>query len=70
MCVSFVIDALHWCHYTNVKIFDIAKYNDELISKLTTKLRSFNGKYYICRTCNSPFKKLKAPFQAVFDGLS
>ena len=55
--------------YTNVKIFDIGKYNDEFITKLTGKLSIFDGKYYICRTCNSSVEKPRVFCHAVANGL-
>lgn len=52
-------------YYTNVLLFDIAKYNNEFISKLNIKLSRFDSKSYICWTSYSYAKKLKVPFQAI-----
>ena len=48
-------------YYTNVLLFDMAKYANEFISKLNTEVLRFDGKSYICRTCNSSAKKLEIP---------
>ena len=53
-------------YYSNVLLFNIAKYDNEFISKLNMKVSSFDGKCYICRTCNSSAKKLKVPCQWSF----
>ena len=45
------------------------KYDREFVNKLNTNVTSFDGNYYICKTCYNHTRKLKVPVQAVFNGL-
>ena len=46
----------------SVKNFLSTKYSNQHYFSIQT---SFNGKEYICNTCNSKVKQGKVPFQAV-----
>ena len=56
-------------HFSNVIKFDLEKYDREFVNKLNTNVTSFDGNYYICKTCYTHTRKLKVPVQAVFNGL-
>ena len=53
----------------NVIKFDLEKYDREFVNKLNTNVTSFDGNYYICKTCDTHTRKLKVPGQAVVNGL-
>ena len=56
-------------YFSNVIKFDLEKYDREFVNKLNTNVTSFDGNYYICKTCDTHARKLKVPGQAVFNGL-
>ena len=56
-------------YFSNVIKFDLEKYDREFVNKLNTNVTSFDGNYYICKTCYTHTRKLKVPVQAVFNGL-
>ena len=56
-------------YFSNVIKFDLEKYDREFLNKLNTNVTSFDGDYYICKTCNIHTRKLKVPDQAVLNGL-
>ena len=55
--------------FSNVIKFDLEKYDREFVNKLNTNVTSFDGNYYICKTCDTHTRKLKVPGQAVVNGL-
>ena len=59
----------HCLCFSNVIKFHLEKYDREFVNKLNTNVRSFNGNYYICLTCDTHTRKLKVPGQAVANGL-
>ena len=59
----------HCLYFSNVIKFDLEKYDREFVNKLNTNVTSFDGNYYICKTCDTHTKKLKVPGQAVLNGL-
>ena len=56
-------------YFSNVIKFDLEIYDREFLNKLNTNVTSFDGDYYICKTCNIHTRKLKVPDQAVLNGL-
>ena len=56
-------------YFSNVIKFDLEKYDREFVNKLNTNVTSFDGNYYICKTCDTHTRKLKVPGQAVANGL-
>ena len=56
-------------YFSNVIKFDLEKYDREFVNKLNTNVTSFDGNYYICKTCDTHTRKLKVPGQAVVNGL-
>ena len=56
-------------YFSNVIKFDLEKYDREFLNKLNTNVTSFDGDYYICKTCNIHTRNLKVPDQAVLNGL-
>ena len=56
-------------YFSNVIKFDLEKYDREFVNKLNTNVTSFDGNYYICKTCDTHARKLKVPGQAVVNGL-
>ena len=55
-------------YYSNVIVFDTAKFDYEFIGKSNTNICSFEGKCYICRTSNTYAKSLKVPCQTAANG--
>ena len=55
--------------FSNVIKFDLEKCDREFVNKLNTNVTSFDGNYYICKTCDTQTMKLKVPGQAVINGL-
>ena len=58
-----------YLYFPNVIKFDLEKYDREFVNKLNTNVTSFDGNYYICKTCDTQTMKLKVPGQAVINGL-
>ena len=56
-------------YFSNVIKFDLEKYDREFVNKLNTNVTSFDGNYYICKTCDTHTRKLKVTGQAVVNGL-
>ena len=50
-------------YFSNVVKFDLEKYDREFVNKLNTNVTSFDGNYYICKTCDTHTRKLKVPGQ-------
>ena len=66
----FICVICNRCRYfSNVIKFDLEKYDREFLNKLNTNVTSFDGNYYICKTCDTHTRKLKVPGQAVVNGL-
>ena len=45
------------------------KYDREFVNKLKTNVTSFDGNFYIFKTCDIHTRKLEVPSQAVVNGL-
>ena len=56
-------------YFSNVTKFDFEKYDIEFVNELNTNVTSFDGNYYLCKTCDTHTRKLKVPGQAVVNGL-
>ena len=56
-------------HFSNVIKFDLEKCDREFLNKLNTNVTSFDGNYYIFKTCDTHTRKLKVAGQAVVSGL-
>ena len=67
----FICVVCNRCLYKRTVVkFKEKKYQlDDLESELNTKVKSFDGKIYICRTCDKNLKKNKIPCQAVVNKL-
>ena len=56
-------------YFSNVIKFDLEKYDREFVNKLKTNVTSFDGNFYIFKTCDIHTRKLEVPSQAVVNGL-
>ena len=67
---SYVYVICNRClYFSNVIKFDLEEYDRDFVNKLNTNVTSFDGNYYICKTCDTHTRKLKVPGQAVVNRL-
>ena len=62
MGLFYVCVVCNRCFYfSNVIKFYLEKCHTEFANKLNTSVTSFDGNCYICKTCDTPTRKLKVP---------
>ena len=53
----------------NLKVLKPKNYGQEFLSTVNTKVKSFDGKVCICKTCHLPVSKSKVSWQGVANNL-
>ena len=58
-----------YLYRSNVKVLKPKSYDQEFLSTVNTKVKSFDGKVCICKTCHLQVSKSQVPYQGVANNL-